>query len=281
MAIQIQFTDTAETTTATETTKTAYVDMGGSPMIDTANRRYVFDHHCDGRFALSAACAQVFQALLQGLDVDGLTVYVNHTDADSVLAAWLLQHPERVRQYKALLWGLVEHVSRIDNHGPAAALPGEAFKSVHFALAPERGEADCEEVFMNRLEKAEAMCQDGTLFSDAPARPEFPGRAIAFDGDGEAYPVAGDTPSFNDVYAQQGMGVIFGDRGMVTIGKLPFFPARSFKAGLIDRLNEAETACGGAGGWGGADSIMGSPRPNGTVLDQSTVLKIVSDFIAD
>lgn len=280
MAIQIQFTDTAETTTAPAT---AYVDMGGSPMIDNASRRYVFDHHCEGRFALMSACGQVFQALLQGLDVDGLTVKVNHTDADSVLAAWLLQHPERVRQYKALLWGLVDHVSRVDNHGPAAAMPGEAFKAVHFALAPDRGETDSEAVFMNRLEKAEAMCQDGTLFSDAPARPEFPGKAIAFDRDGEAYPVAGDTPSFTDVYAQQGMGVIFGDRGKVTIGKLPFFPCPSFNTGLIDRLNAAETAAGGDGGWGAADadSIMGSPRPNGTVLDQSTVERIVSEFIAD
>lgn len=275
MAIKIQFT-----TETAESANTAYVDMGGQPVIDNDNRFYVFDHHCDGRFAMQSAAGQVFMALLQGLDTDGLTVRVNHTDADSVLSVWMLQHPERVRQYKALLWGLVEHVSRIDNNGPAAALPGEAFKAVHFALAPERGETDGEAVFFDRLTKAETMCLDGTLFEDAPARPEFPGMARAFDKDGECYPVAGDTPSFTDVYAVNGMGVIFGDRGMVTIGKLPFFPCRSFKAGLIDRLNEAEGIDDPQKGWGGADSIMGSPRPNGTKLDHHKVVEIISQFIA-
>jgi len=277
--MKIHFTNDLPTTATTTTT--AFVDCGGAPIINIDKKFFVFDHHCDGRFALYSACGQVYLSLLQGLDTSSIEdVYVNHTDADSVIGVWLLTHPERVRQYKALLWSLVEQVSRVDNSGPAAALPGEALKGVHFALVPERGEKDSEAVFLECLAKCEAMCLDGTLFEDAPERPNRPGLARAFDRDGEVYPVHGDSPAFEDVYALKGMGLIYGDQNMVTIGKLPFFPCRSFKDGLIDRLNEAEAAKGGDGKWGGADSIMGSPRPHGTILQQQDVVVIVSEFIA-
>jgi hypothetical protein len=252
-----------------------FVDMGGLPIVDTAARRFVFDHHCDGRFAMLSAAGQVFQALLQGLITDANTrVCVNHTDADSVLAVWMLQHPDRVRSGE-VPWGAIEHLSRIDNNGPAAALPGEGMYAFHYSLRPDRGVVDGEETFLSLLDKAEALFQQGELFALTPDRPEYPGKAFAFTREGDVIPVEGDTPSFSDIYAQGGMGVIFGDQGMVTIGKLPFFPARSFRAGLIEALNTAEPG----GGWGGADSIMGSPRPGGTQLTQEKILGIVGGFI--
>jgi hypothetical protein len=273
--MNIKFTTTAVDTAATSSARnTVFADCGGSPKMDLRSNTFVFDHHCEGRMALHSAAGQVYLAILQGLTTSAIeNVVVNHTDADSVLAVWLLQHPERVRGDSSLWAGLIEPLSRIDNHGPAAALPGEKFLSVHYLLAPERGEQDGEQIFLNRLERAEARYKVGSLLDAAEDRPLVPGRAFVFAPDGATVQV--DNPTFDDIYAAGGMGVLFGEGGTVTIGKLPFFPCRSFKQGLIGRLNAYEDGCG----WGGADSIMGSPRPGGSKLTEFVILGVIQSFL--
>ena len=238
---------------------------------------FSFDHHASGRFAMSSATYQVCCAIAQGLDPSDTTIVVNHTDADSVLGVMFLLNPGWVTKD---IMPQIERLSRLDNHGPAAAMVGEATQGYHFALRPDRGETDSYDIFMSRLGKAMKMFEEGTLWDESPAR-KLPGRAVGFDTNGIVLDTGWkEAVSFDDIYANAGFGVIFGEKGTVTIGKKPFFRCPAFnsegkrnKAGLIKRLNSLEE------GWGGADSIMGSPRPNGTKLEQQVILDTISKFI--
>ncbi|MGV3523979.1 MAG: hypothetical protein ACO1RX_07130 [Candidatus Sericytochromatia bacterium] len=88
------------------------------PVIDVVRQRYSFDHHAGClRLVTKATCAQVLDSLFLGLDPRNMTVFLNDIDADTVLAVWLLKHPQcmthpRVRD-------LVEDVSNVDAHGPS------------------------------------------------------------------------------------------------------------------------------------------------------------------
>ena len=257
---------------------TVYVDgsFKGFEM-NLKQNAFSFDHHASGRFAMSSATYQVCCAIAQGLDPSDTTIVVNHTDADSVLGVMFLLNPGWVTKD---IMPQIERLSRLDNHGPAAAMVGEATQGYHFVLRPDRGEVDCYDVFMSRLGKAMKMFEEGTLWDESPAR-KLPGRAVGFDTNGIVLDTGWkEAVSFDDIYANAGFGVIFGEKGTVTIGKKPFFRCPAFnsegkrnKAGLIKRLNSLEE------GWGGADSIMGSPRPNGTKLEQQVILDTISKFI--
>lgn len=92
------------------------------PQVDAAARRFSFDHHAGCiRLLTSATCRQVFDAMLLGLDPDGLSVYVNDLDGDTVLSLWLLENAPRWRDRDAVrrVRALVECVSTVDAHGPA------------------------------------------------------------------------------------------------------------------------------------------------------------------
>jgi len=92
------------------------------PRVDAAARRFSFDHHAGCvRLLTSATCRQVFDALLMGLDPQGMRVHVNDLDGDTVLSLWLLEHAARWRERDAVraVRPLVELVATIDAHGPA------------------------------------------------------------------------------------------------------------------------------------------------------------------
>lgn len=92
------------------------------PRIDALRERYSFDHHAGCvRLLTSATCRQVFDAMLLGLDPDGMRALVNDLDGDTVLSLWLLGHAPRWRDRDAVrrVRPLVECVATIDAHGPA------------------------------------------------------------------------------------------------------------------------------------------------------------------
>jgi len=104
---------------------TIYVDGAyiGS-FINLEKNSYSFDHHGEFRFDKSSASFQVAMAIVQGIDVSTIEkVYVSSIDADSVLSVLLIQNPKYV--YDLKLIRLIQDLSRIDNHGPAACVPGE------------------------------------------------------------------------------------------------------------------------------------------------------------
>lgn len=96
------------------------------PRIDAARMRFSFDHH-DGciRHVTRATCAQVWDALRAGLRADGMRVYVNDVDADTVVATWLLArdaHTPIRNQSLGFLQAIddmVEAVATRDALGPA------------------------------------------------------------------------------------------------------------------------------------------------------------------
>lgn len=88
------------------------------PFIDVSTKRYSFDHHAGClRLVTKATCAQVFDALVLGLDPSQMTVYLNDIDADTVLAVWLLKHPKAITHPRVR--NLVEDVGNVDAHGPS------------------------------------------------------------------------------------------------------------------------------------------------------------------
>lgn len=88
------------------------------PALDNVQRRYSFDHHAGCvRLVTKATCAQVLDALLLGLEPSGMQVFLNDIDGDTVLAVWLLSHPEMARQ--VTVRSLVDDVEHTDAHGPA------------------------------------------------------------------------------------------------------------------------------------------------------------------
>jgi len=93
------------------------------PAIDASRRRFSFDHHGNCvRLATGATCEQVRDALALGLDVRGMTFFLNHLDADGIVAAWLLLHPESIGNRAVRTW--VSRLGRWDALGPA--LPGSS-----------------------------------------------------------------------------------------------------------------------------------------------------------
>ncbi len=89
------------------------------PAVDAEHERYSFDHHGGGcvRFATSATCKQVLDALLLGLDPSDFAVYINDVDGDTALSVWLLQNPSRATENRVRR--VVEAVAQADAHGPA------------------------------------------------------------------------------------------------------------------------------------------------------------------
>lgn len=88
------------------------------PAIDVKRRKYSFDHHAGClRLVTKATCAQVLDAMLLGLNPENMTIYLNDIDADTVLAVWLLKHPQSITHPRVR--DLVEDVGNVDAHGPS------------------------------------------------------------------------------------------------------------------------------------------------------------------
>lgn len=88
------------------------------PYFDLEHKKFSFDHHDKvNRQITRATCQQVLDALLLGFEPKDYNICLNDVDGDTVLAVWLLQHPEMANDSKVRM--LVESVGGIDAHGPA------------------------------------------------------------------------------------------------------------------------------------------------------------------
>jgi len=258
--------------------RTIYLDGAvRGTVIDMERRSFSFDHHGDGmRFDRMCAALQVVGAVLQGLPVDEIAkVVVSSVDADSVLATMTVLHPEVTQNLKFVR--LIQDLNRVDVWGPAALIPGEPLAGFHFVLRQGRGEELSTELLHSKVELAWSMYQDGSLFKEGQER-KLPGRAVALSTSGEILSditrVGEDEGvSFEEVYSQSGFGIIFGFEGpvengvtKVTIGKKPFVNVPDLN-GFWAFMNQMEP------GWGGADSIGGSPFKKGTRFTHDEVLE--------
>ncbi|MDP3274229.1 MAG: hypothetical protein Q8Q09_03485 [Deltaproteobacteria bacterium] len=88
------------------------------PAIDAEQERYSFDHHggCV-RHATRSTAEQVHDAIVLGLDPNGLTIYCNDVDLDTALAVWLLANPHRAQE--ELVGQLTVAAGLLDAHSGA------------------------------------------------------------------------------------------------------------------------------------------------------------------
>jgi hypothetical protein len=263
---------------------TVYLDGAvQGTVIDLERRSFSFDHHGEGmRFDRMCSAMQAVGAILQGLPLEEITqVVVSSVDADSVLATLSVLHPEVCLDQRFVR--LVQDLNRVDAWGPGALVPGEPLQGFHFSLRQGRGEELSTELLHSKVEKAWAMYQDGSLFEEGVER-KLPGRAVALSPSGGVLSDItreGDEEgvSFEEVYSVSGFGILFGyegavERGVVkvTIGKKPFVRVPDLQ-GFWAHMNEFEP------GWGGADSIGGSPFKKGTRFSHEEVLQHLRDWL--
>jgi len=245
-------------------------------VINLEENSFSFDHHGAGtRFDKSSASLQVALAVLQGLDLSNIeNVFVSSVDADSVLSVVVFEHPEVVKDLEFVRF--LQDISRIDNHGPAAVVPGEAMYKINFLFRAERGVEETTELLMSLAEKAWGMYQDKSLYETSPVR-ALPGTAIVLGITGEALYVEQGEVSFADVYRKGSFGLLVNESPKggfkFTVGKLPFARVPSLKE-LFPLLSAKEEE----GTWGGADSIGGSPF-TGSSLDLEGVLTVIRDWL--
>lgn len=244
------------------------------PEIDLENLCFSFDHHDNCiRLITRATCQQVMDALLLGFDPTGLTVYINDVDADTVLAIWALQHPERVKNVE-MARHLIEAAGALDAHGPAYPVLFEHRDLVNTffwtAMAPEREArrtqlyqtCDLRELLHECLENVTKLL-DGEL-EISPKPREGQEMKITHQGTGWVM-VLSDNYILDHLYA---LGytraivyrVLPDETFQYTVAKksdlVSKFPVgpHSKDNSILHILNAHEK------GWGGGSTIGGSPR---------------------
>lgn len=271
--------------------------------LDTENRRYSFDHHAaELRFALSATCRQVLDALLLGLDVSGMTLYLNHLDGDVVLAVWILEHAELWQDARNLerLRPLLDVVAENDAHGPAYPvrnpdLAAQYHGRVLATMRKARGElSDAEKakaVLDQTLDALESWWEEG--LKTEPIPPESGGptyRLEQHDGwvfarndlpqDGSVARLTAELYSLGHVRLLLCSAIAPG-WWKYTLAKRSDFVDHFDLKKLYVVLNQTEISSGGKGEWGSASTIGGSPRPDGSLLAPERVIEIVETAIEE
>lgn len=253
------------------------------PAIDgDGRRRYSFDHHGHClRLVTLATCQQVFLALRLGLVIDERTVvYANDVDADTTLAAWLLERAglrgEAAILSDARVAALVERIGLTDAHGPVFAP-----HPIHAHLGPSWNDKRPQTVDMLReyMRVLDRWYDEGI---EPAARPDRPAKGWAIRATGGWEPV--ESPDgFGDLYKRGYLAAALvtdaaDDTRAWTVGKrsdlvpLAVGPADrdpTRKAGdyddatILGALAARERALFSVDpsvNWGGGSCIGGSPR---------------------
>lgn len=264
------------------------------PEQDPATYRFSFDHHAGcSRLITLATCQQVAIALRLGLCVSRIqNIFTNDIDADTVMATWLLLHPERLDEKRVRK--LVDRIGMTDSHGPV--FPPHP---LHSSLGPKWGSKEPQtlEMLFGFLGVLDKWFETG---EEPAALPPRPGRGYGLKDGGTWHAV--ETPDgFGPLYAQGYIAAALvtpANEGssMWVIGKrsdlvpLPIGPADGSKdrsgdylPTILGALARAEETKGVSSkdNWGGGTSIGGSPRlPNGigSQLSEEEVLSILQKF---
>jgi len=273
------------------------------PQLDPATRRYSFDHHAGCvRLVTSATCRQVWDALLLGLNPTGYRVLLNDLDGDTVLSVFLLASWTSLRSpaTREDLYPLVQAVADGDAHGPAYPLlrPDLAcyFHTVvlqGLRSAREMGFPDGErQALLDALQALHRFLAGGLQTALTP--PSFPaeqklkiihdGRFVMAVSEGTTLADAGLARRLYDAGHQR---IVLG--APLQVGRYRYTLAKRsdfVDAFPIDRLlrvlnQEEERTTGSPLGlkarWGGASTIGGSPRPEGSRLTPEQVRQVVGD----
>lgn len=264
------------------------------PEQDPGRQRYSFDHHAGcSRLVTLATCQQVAIALRLGLCVNHISkVFTNDIDADTVMAVWLLLHPERLDQKHVRK--LVDRIGMTDSHGPV--FPPHP---LHSQLGPRWGSKEPQslEMLNGFLSVLDKWFETGEEPAPQPPRP---GRGFGLKAVGKWEAVQtpdGFGPLYEAGYLAAALVTPANEASYTwVIGKrsdlvpLAIGPADGSKdrsgeylptiLGALARA-EAEKGVSPKDNWGGGTSIGGSPRLPGGVgsrLSEAHVLEILNQF---
>jgi hypothetical protein len=270
------------------------------PRLDPVTRRYSFDHHAGClRLVTSATCRQVFDAILLGLEPEGMNVFVNDLDGDTVLSVWLLRHASRWRTAETArrVRPLVECVAAVDAHGPAYPVDDPAFSRTFYdeVLGPlnqERGDgypAGIESALWDALARLEQWWEDGLPPRVPPPARDIDARftnegswvlAELDAGAGERVPAVAAS-----LYANGYDRIVIGAPAPGGVWRYLIARRSDLVGGFpLDKiyaaLNERERAARGhdlgpGQTWGGGSSVGGGPR-HGSRLAPKDVRPAVS-----
>lgn len=240
-----------------------------------------FDHHVGvDRMATRATCEQVALSIRFGPlpllhDPDRLDIHVNHADEDVTLSVWLIERQERVDDPRVRR--LVDAEGLLDTTGGCCIPRSDLAFLETFAwiFEPCRGhpsEPDAIEVSIRQVGRRIDAYLAGE-HGRVPVRSGFEvlerRRRVAAITEHGPLARTGLAGAEIDVYASLRYR---GDELHVTIGKTsPYAPydlARAF-----DELSRREGI--ERDGWGGGETIGGSPRRNGTRLEPATILDVL------
>jgi len=234
--------------------RTIYLDGAcRGPAVDLTKPAISFDHHADCvRTFTLATCQQVDTALRLGLDVNAYdAIVMNDLDADTIVAAWLLDAASRPGGRASLadprVIDLVARIGFVDAHGPV--VPPHP---MHAALSLRPGKTQTYEDFIRLSDLLQAWYDTG----EVPVAREFPPAPwFGFTADGVEVSGEGD---FTTAYAAGAVAAVIlvpGPAGTIgyTVGKRSEF-VRFDVPGFLRRMNELEP------GWGGGSTIGGAPR---------------------
>lgn len=271
------------------------------PAIDVKCRKYSFDHHAGClRLVTKATCAQVLDALILGLDPSDMTVYLNDIDADTVLAVWLLKHPNAVTHPRVR--NLVEDVGNVDAHGPSyfpfvrdSDLCQRFFKGAMEPEARARREGHYATIDLYHLLKDCLKLTDKLIFHNKrfplPHR-ERKSNAYEITHRGHGWVMSHSTErvfgalyreGYSRVVSYHSVEVHRPDNSLersyaYTIAKQSDLVSNFDIPRILQRLAEVEP------GWGGGSSIGGAPRrANGSrsFLSPDEVFEIIEAFLRE
>lgn len=269
------------------------------PAIDVSRCKYSFDHHAGClRLVTKATCAQVLDALILGLDPESMTVYLNDIDADTVLAVWLLKHPDAVTLPRVR--DLVEDVANVDAHGPSyfpyvrdSDLCQRFFKG---AMEPETrcrrdgsyGTADLYKMLKDCLKLTNKLVFRNKRFPQIYRERRPNHYTITHRGSGWVMSHSHERvfgalyrDGYTRVVSYHELRINLSGGGCedsyaYTIAKQSDLVENFNIPKILKRLDEIEP------GWGGGSSIGGAPRrPNGSrsFLEPDRVFEIIEDIV--
>jgi len=272
--------------------------VSGPPAFNPVGPHANFDHHLGvDRLSTRSTCMQVYYAITLGLfetfqraGKPTAKIYINDADPDVCLSVWLLRHPQSLRDPEILvrLQRLLSTEDAMDSTAGSYPMPRDSadLQQMLWVFAPY-----FDQQFKGAIGGLDAgeMC---TIIEQVGERIGAFTRGLSGEVDArvgyrelgggpgwrlveEESPLARCTLFASGVRAFIAVRELGNDRWTYTVGRMsPFVPFP------LDRLyqifNEAE-GTDATTGWGGGNTVGGSPRRGGSRLNPKQVEAIINN----
>jgi hypothetical protein len=273
----------------------------GPPAFSPDGPHANFDHHAEvDRLSTRSTCMQTFMAVTMGLfdtfvrkGQPHAHLFINDPDQDTCLAVWVLQHPEECRELK-----LHQPIARLLISEDILDCTGGAYP-VSPERPPMKEQAWIFEPYFDarmggKLHKMDAAGM-GSIIHEVGERIDAymlgNGKLIDLD---TRFDEIGGGPGWKLIveHGSHARTALFSagvrayaavrDNGngtwTYTVGKMSPYVRFPIQA-MYERLNEAEGRTAGQSGWGGSNTIGGSPREGGSKLAPAQVEAVLNEIL--